>query len=143
MNLNNINNRQTNLIPLNNVVDLNIDYRNNNIKLNNSLKPNQNLIKNIPYNTSSFEPVATLNEYQTRTSLNGLKSNFNLMNMNTINTNNIQTRSYTSPKLLNNQLRTIIIPKKETIIVPTKKIILFQKILLLFQLLQIIFFLPQ
>lgn len=122
MNLNNINNRQTNLLPLNNVVDLNINYRNNNIKLNNSLKPNKNLIKNIPYNTSSFEPDATLNEYQTRTSLNGLKSNFNLMNMNTINTNNIQTRSYTSPKLLNNQLRIIIIPKKEKIIIPTKKI---------------------
>ena len=124
VNVNNINNRQTNLLPLNNVVDLNINYRNNDFKLKNSLKPNQNLIKSIPYNTSSYEPDAALNEYQTRTSLTGLKSYFNLMNMNTINRNNISTRSYTSPKLFNNQLRTIIIPKKETIIVPTKKTIL-------------------
>ena len=124
MNLNNINNRQTNLLPLNNVVDLNINYRQDNFKLNNSLKQDQNLIKNIPYNTSSYEPDAALTEYQTRTSLNGLKSNFNLMNMNTINTNSLQKRSYTSPKLLNNQMRTIIIPKKETIIVPIKKTIL-------------------
>ena len=120
-NLNNTNNTQVNLSPLNNVEDLTIINQNRDITTYNKLKSNRNLIKDIPYSTSTYEPETSFGEYQTNTTLNRQNSYFNLQPMDSLANSSLYKRAYTAPKLFNN---ISIIPTKNRIIVPAKTTLL-------------------
>ena len=111
-------------VQSNNIFSSNTAQNNNIIKQNkglsilNQVKTAPYLSKAFPYSTASYEPETTAGEYQTRTSLIGLKSYFDLTNKERMPRNKTPIKGI-------QQIGTTIIPTSNNIITPIKKSIIF------------------
>lgn len=129
MNINNVNpSPSNNYFSLNSAQIVNNNNSNNGISILNRIRTTPNSIREIPYSTASYEPDTTVGDYQTRSSLVGLKSYFNTGSINIPPRSNTPIkRQFNIQNGLNPINTTIVSPNKNEIITTPKKIIILPK----------------
>ena len=110
--------QSNNIFSSNNAQNNNIINQNKGLSILNQVKTAPYLSKAFPYSTASYEPETTAGEYQTRTSLIGLKSYFDLTNKERMPRNKTPIKGI-------QQIGTTIIPSSNNNITPIKKSIIF------------------
>ena len=110
--------QSNNIFSSNTAQNNNIINQNKGLSILNQVKTAPYLSKAFPYSTASYEPETTAGEYQTRTSLIGLKSYFDLTNKERMPRNKTPIKGI-------QQIGTTIIPSSNNNITPIKKSIIF------------------
>jgi hypothetical protein len=110
--------QSNNIFSSNTAQNNNIINQNKGLSILNQVKTAPYLSNAFPYSTASYEPETTAGEYQTRTSLIGLKSYFDLTNKERMPRNKTPIKGI-------QQIGTTIIPSSNNNITPIKKSIIF------------------